>query len=986
MDSPSTSSFPSRSRTDTAVRALLGRARAGHGGALLVRAETGMGVSAVLERAASAFAAPPVRGRGRWPAPPSAPGGSVASRPAAPPGAGRLSTVPVEFPEPVVRLRGVRAEAGMPLAGLHALATRLAGPGAARELLGSSRPVDAPPATIPVLGDAVLLLLQERTRAGGPVLCCVDDVQWLDPISREVLGFVARRLGAGMPVALVMGLTGIGPGSPPDGLLGGVPEEVLLPLSDAEVETLLDRSLPEGADPAVREALAHGAAGNPGLLADLLERLSPARLTGVEPLPRPLPVDGPRLRRTEQALRSLPHPTRELLVFVAAACEVRGEAEIGVVLRAAGPAAGATGPGPDHPEEGGAGGVGSGVSPAAPAEAAGVLRREGDRWRPGGPLVWRAVRRVASPRQVREAHRALAGALQGAVDPLPRLRHLAAAADGPDPDLAARLAAEVEAEGAAAVRPPGESADALLCAAELVTDPDTRAGLLTAAAEHTWAAGRPQTARTLLERARVLPAGDVTRGRAALVLGTLQRECGVITDARESLTQAARLLGPHDPDRAGDALRIAAEAAWVAGTGSPVSPFAGAGDGSPGPRDDYGAGMAALLEGGLAAGTAPLRRVLERARRSEHSADLLRAAVVAMLLGENDLAYACASRGLAVARLRGERVLEPHALELLAYAELRCGRQGRAAAHAREGLRSALRTGQRNSAAHHHAALAMAAAIDGDPERCARHAADAEQDAGAHGLGIAATMAEWALARCDLALNRPRQAALRLGALLRNGSGRGHFALRTLALPCFIEASVLAGRPEHARPALSHLATWAAATADPQAVPQLLRCRALCAPPETAPQAFAGALEAHRGADNAFERSRTQLLHGMALRRGRRPRDAREVLRDAVIGFEQCGAGAWAERARGELRATGESDHPAGGPAPKVLGALTPQQLRVARHVAEGATNREVAVRLSVSPRTVDHHLRNVFSALGIRSRVELTRLLVDAPETPGSR
>ncbi|MCE7079121.1 LuxR family transcriptional regulator [Streptomyces sp. ST2-7A] len=984
MDSPSTSSFPSRSRTDTAVRALLDRARAGHGGALLVRAETGMGVSAVLERAASAFPVPPAGGRGRWLAHPPAARAPVGSRPAGPVAAGRLPAVVLAPPEPVVRLRGVRAETGMPLAGLHALAGRLAGPDAARELLETARPGGASPVAVPVIGDAVLLLLQERTRSAGPVLCCVDDVQWVDPVSREVLGFVARRLGAGVPVALVMGWSTIGPGTPSDVLLGGVPEETLPPLSGAEVEALLDRSLPEDADPAVREALAHEAAGNPGLLADLLERLSPARLTGAEPLPRPLSVDGPRLRRAEQGLRSLPDPTRDLLVLVAAAREVEGEAGIGAVLRAAallsgpdGPDGGRTDPDDSPP--------GDDASHFAPAEAAGVLRRDGDRLRLVGPLVWRAVRRAVSPRELRDAHLALAEALRGAADQLPRLRHLAAAAEGPDPALAGRLAAEVE--GAAAVRPPTDSADALLRAAELVTDPDNRGTLLTAAAEHTWAAGRPQAARTLLERARMLPAGDVTRGRAALVLGTLQRECGVITDARESLVQAARLLGPHDPDRAGDALRVAAEAAWVAGTGPLAMSVAGSTeDAQHAPRDDYGAGMAALLEGGLATAIVPLRRVLERARRSEQSADLLRAAVVAMLLGENNEAYVCASRGLAVARLRGERVLEPHALELLAYAELRCGRHGRAAAHAREGLRSALRTGQRNSAAHHHAALAMAAAIDGDPERCARHAADAEQDAGAHGLGIAATMAEWALARCDLALNRPRQAALRLGALLRNGPGRGHFALRTLALPCFIEATVLCGQPEHARPALKHVASWAAATADSQAVPQLLRCRALCAPPEAAPQAFARALEAHRGADNSFERSRTQLLHGMALRRGRRPRDAREVLRDALIGFEQCGAEAWAQRARGELRATGESDHPVGGPAPEVLATLTPQQLRVARHVAEGATNREVAVRLSVSPRTVDHHLRNVFSALGIRSRVELTRLLADAPDTPEPR
>ncbi|HEX5566235.1 MAG TPA: helix-turn-helix transcriptional regulator, partial [Streptomyces sp.] len=187
---------------------------------------------------------------------------------------------------------------------------------------------------------------------------------------------------------------------------------------------------------------------------------------------------------------------------------------------------------------------------------------------------------------------------------------------------------------------------------------------------------------------------------------------------------------------------------------------------------------------------------------------------------------------------------------------------------------------------------------------------------------------------------------------------------------------VLSGAPETAHGALADFTAWAAVTADPLAPAQLARCRALLAGPEAAPALFARAMEEHTRHDSDFERGRTRLLHGKALRRGRRPGAARGVLRDALIAFERCGAHGWADQARAELRATGGT---AGHQGPEVLGRLTPQQLRIARCVAEGATNREVALRLSVSPRTVDHHLRNVFAALGVRSRVELARVLTAA-------
>ncbi|KAF4407249.1 hypothetical protein GCU69_20645 [Streptomyces lycii] len=422
--------------------------------------------------------------------------------------------------------------------------------------------------------------------------------------------------------------------------------------------------------------------------------------------------------------------------------------------------------------------------------------------------------------------------------------------------------------------------------------------------------------------------------------------------------------------------------------------------------------MTAVMSGRFDDGVKPLRRVIEQAARDDDPRRLIRAGVAALVLGEVAAACELNTRALAAARVRGLATLVPKALEHLVYAELRAGRHTRAHAHALEGLRAASGAGQRNCAAHHHAALAMTAATRGDTAECEEHARAAAAVASPHGLGVAAGLATWALARADLGRGLPREALARLRPLIGPGPGCGHFALRMIAMPCLVEAAVLAGEPETARAVLPEFELWTAVTADPQALPQLTRCRALLAVADEAaageqgsaqPDGTAGsgaarsgvtengapgsgvtgsgaealfdhALELHDIADGDFERARTQLLYGKALRRKRRPGLAREHLRDALVAFERCRAGAWVEQTRAELRATGETSGAADDP--EAVRLLTPQQLRIARCVAEGATNREVAVRLSVSPRTVDHHLRNVFSALGIRSRVELARLL----------
>ncbi|MFF0567794.1 LuxR C-terminal-related transcriptional regulator [Streptomyces sp. NPDC004041] len=567
--------------------------------------------------------------------------------------------------------------------------------------------------------------------------------------------------------------------------------------------------------------------------------------------------------------------------------------------------------------------------------------------------------------------------------PLAALVQWACAAPGPDAALAARLEAAAVAPSSHA-----ERSAALARAALLSTGPALRAARFAAAAEQARLAGDPPLARALLARSGP-PAADAdpatapasAPGLAPYVHGMLALRSGPVADAREVLKAAAALLVPHDPGRARDALLGAAEAAWAAGDAVGYLDIMHSLTRTPADERlaHYRGGMSAVLEGRTAEGHAHLRRALAVAGDTGDPATLLRAGVAALVLGDVSAACRTGARALAAVRTRGPDALLPHALEHLAYAELRAGRHAGARAHALEGLHAARRTGQSNTAAHLHAVLALAASVEGPGEACAAHADAALAGAGPHGLTQAATLATWARARADLAAGRPGDAAARLAPLVGSGPGRGHFATRTLAVPCWIEAAVLDGRlPAQSRElhtAVDEFATWADRAADPGAPAQLARCRALLAPAGEADARYGEALAHHEQAGGEFERARTRLLYGLWLRRRRRTREARDPLRDALVGFQRCSARAWADRAAGELRAAGE---PAGArPDPKgdPLAGLTPQQQRIARCVAEGDTNREVARRLSLSPRTVDHHLRNVFAALGIRSRTELARL-----------
>ncbi|MEU5096991.1 LuxR C-terminal-related transcriptional regulator [Streptomyces sp. NPDC020996] len=510
--------------------------------------------------------------------------------------------------------------------------------------------------------------------------------------------------------------------------------------------------------------------------------------------------------------------------------------------------------------------------------------------------------------------------------------------------------------------------------------------------------GRPRSDRHPAARALFHADGELSQAREELRQGLLLLRDGPVADAYNSLTLAAATLASTDPAQARAACVHATAAAWSGGDRDGYLAALAALPAVPGPHDGTGAardrdspvdafwrtyrdGMHSVMNGDFARADALLRPVLNVLAARREPLDLLNAGTVALMLG--DLPTARHLLGLALAGARSGKApdLVPRILEHLAYAELREGSHHQARVHAEAGLEAAGRLRQRNVSANLSAVLALAASITGSPATVAAHAQAALRVAHAHGLRQTATLAEWAQARADLGHGHAERAAARLAPVVHAGPRRGHFGLWVLTVPCYVEAAVLAGRgadvdadtdTDHV---IDAYAVWAGMGADPQAPALLARCRALVAGDERAEELFADALARHDQVNGPFEHARTHLAYGMWLRRRRRPGEARPQLRSAVMGFEQCGADVWAEHARAELRAAGETTG-AAGPEPGPLGRLTPQQLRIARHVAQGATNREVARQLSISTRTVEYHLRNVFTQLGVRSRVDLARLL----------
>ena len=856
----------------------------------------------------------------------------------------------------VLRATGVEAESELPFAALHLLLRPARGliirlPTTQRQALRRAFGEEEGPAPDRFLvGLAVLTLLAELAEE-RPLLCLVDDVQWLDRASLDALRFAARRLAAERITMIFAGRDRREPA------VHGLPELRLSALSRADCERLLAERAGD-LSPEARDRVIEEADGNPLALLHFA-----ATLTAEQPAPlaRPLPLPRQGLtsaKRLEQSLRAaiqrLPDRTR-LLLLVAAA---EGSGNLRLCLKAAQ----ALGAGPDD---------------LAPAEQAALVEVSDDRLRFHHPLIKAAAYQDAPLARRTAAHQALADLLTGDDHADRRAWHLSAAALGPDEELSAVMAAT--GERAQARGGPAAAAAAYERAAQLTVDPELRARWLAAAAEATLDAGQLARAAATAERGSRLAVDPVLLARLASVRATVDSEQGGPAVAAHTLISAAANVVPAEPTYAASLLAKAAIEAWsggdhgalkqaaelLAGLGSAVEPRLV-------PMVAAVRGMERMAGGDPAAGLPLLRTGLP----ADPTAFTDRvtgtwAVFSALMTGDDDAACALATARVDACRSQGHIGALAHALQLLTQARILLGRHAEAAESGDEAIRIARDTGHGGRLRLVHGNLARLAAIRGEDEECRRLAALADSAVRErHGSG----WGRCALALLDLVRGRHGAAADRMAQVLDGPLGYTVIAL--FAIADYVEACARLNEPDRASAAFARFDAWATASAQPWAAAVAHRCRALLAPPDGTEAHYEAALEQHALGGRPFERARTRLLYGEWLRRARRRTDARTHLRAALEEFVALGATPWAERAGRELTATGArlvELAPHGASA--ALRVLTPQELQVARLAATGATNREIGAQLFLSPRTVGSHLYRAYPKLGVSSRAELAGL-----------
>jgi DNA-binding CsgD family transcriptional regulator len=862
---------------------------------------------------------------------------------------------------PVLRATGVESESELAFAGLHQLLRPVLGmldslPEAQADALATALGVRSGAVEDRFLVSlGALGLLAEAADERG-LLCVVDDAQWLDRPSAEALLFVARRLEAEGVVVLLAARDGDARRFEARGL----PELWLDGLAAEPAAALLAEHAGPGISSSVQERLLALGHGNPLALVELPSTLSADQLSGRDPLFEPLPLG----QGVEAAFRgrvdALDPQTQQLLLLAAA----DDGADVATVLQAAEL-------------------LGIDASSLDELEQAQLLRVDGAAVVFRHPLLRSAVYGSAAFSQREAVHLALAQALGDESNADRRAWHLAAASTAPDPAVADELersAVRARLRGGHAA-----AASALERAAQLSEDDADRSRRLLAAAEASWLGGNAQRAGPLAEQAEPFLTDPDLRARAAFVRGSYEFERGMPRDAYPVLIAAADDARERDPRMALELLVRAAEVAAFSGRSEWSSEVARLASAVPiRARDEQLfmvallEGTALLLEGQPGPGVAALERARELGEAFEHPRYVTFVAFTDTYLGDFPAAEARHSRVTAGLRAAGALGELPFALELLAAAEVWTGRFGAAAADAAEGARLARETGQDTSASFLLATLARAEAAQGREEECRAHAGEAIELAMARGLSLPGAVGLFALEVLELGLGRPEEALTHMTAILDPGSGLAHPLVALFTAPDFVEAAVRSGQPALCEPVLEGFAAWAARSPAPWPAAATARMRGLLAEGAAADEHFEEGLRRHADAALPMEHARTRLLYGEHLRRTRRRGDARPHLRAALSTFEHLGAKPWAERARGELRATGET---ARKRDPSTIDQLTPQELQIARFVSEGATNREVANKLFLSPRTVEYHLHKVFTKLGIASRGELARLLPEESE-----
>jgi DNA-binding CsgD family transcriptional regulator len=803
-----------------------------------------------------------------------------------------------------------------------------------------------------LVGLAVLSLLSD-VAGEEPLVCLVEDAQWLDCASAQILGFVARRLGA-ESVALIFAVREFSG----DRDLSGLPELVLGGLGDDDARALLASVIPWPLDEQVRDRIVAETHGNPLALLELPRGLTPAQLAGGFGLPSIAALPGRIEDSFARRLAPLPAPTRRVLLLAAA--EPLGDSA--VLARAA-----------DR--------LGIKAEATDAAEAAGLVEfcvqvtfRH--------PLVRSAIYRSASPEQRRQAHHALAEATDAQLDPDRRAWHLAQAASGPDEEVASEL--ERCAERAQARGGLAGAAAFLERSAALTLEPGRRAARALAAAGVMAQSGAFDAAQRLLATAEAGPLDGLQNAEAEALRGQIAFATNRGNEAPLLLLKAAKSFEPLD---AGLARETYLEAVWAAMFVGRLASGAGlleaaqaacAAPASPQPpraADLLLDGWATVLTQGYPAGTPTLRLALSVFRSQSLSTEeelrwLQLACRAAVDLWDDEAWEALSSRHVTLARHAGMLSELPVALNTRVGVHLNAGELAAAASMVDE---VQMIIGATGSQIVPYGAVGFAA-WQGREAPADELFEVSMEEVLRRGEGVGLTAIAWARAQLYNSLGRYAKA---LAAAEQASEHLEEQLFSTWGLVELVEAAARSGKRQRAADALERLTEATRACGTDWALGVEARSQALLSDGVVADRLYREAIDRLGRTRVRGALARAHLLYGEWLRREHRRTDARQQLRTAHQMFVTMGAEGFAERTRRELLATGET-------ARKRLvenaGQLTVQETQVAELAREALSNAEIGARLFISPRTVEYHLGKVFTKLGINSRIQLQQALPIKP------
>ncbi|WP_406757451.1 AAA family ATPase [Mycobacterium sp. SMC-15] len=850
----------------------------------------------------------------------------------------------------VIRAAGVESDMELAFAGLQQLCAPAADgidllPEPQREALAIAFGMSSGSAPDRFLVGLAVLGLLAGIAARQPVLCLIDDAQWLDRVSAQTLGFVARRLRA-EPIALVCALR-----EPVDGLTG-LPKLMLRGLADSDARAVLESALPGRIDPQVADRIVAETHGNPLALLELPRGLSAAELAGGYYRPDVVPVAGQIERHYLARVHGLPDDAQRLLLLAAA--EPVGDAAL--LLRAAGE-------------------LGLAVAALAPAEQAGLIE-VGARVRFRHPLVRSAIYRAASLEGRRDAHRALAQATDPAHDPDRRAWHRAHAAAGPEESVAAEL--ECSADRAALRGGTAAAAAFLARATELTPDPLRRGSRALGAAEAKLAVAEIDAAAALLGAAELAPLDELQRARLfrmraqlGFTRGRGSGHAATILDSVHQFFSAASHLESIDAVMAQETLLEAVSAAMYAGRAfgaqvrhhTAAALAAGVRTAPNRPADLLLLALTTRISAGCQAGLEPMRAAIAALTPNTWSWQAFPIGYEAAVhdVWDDEAWYRIAGDAVRVATDTGALAMLPIALTTRAGVHVQAGEF--AAARALIADADALTAAVGQAPVRYHA-LALAAWTGEEAE--ARVLIDAAARSGAaRGEGRITALIGYASAVLYNGLGRYQSACEGLRRVLEYED----LGLYGWNLAELVEAGARGGEQPLAAEALAQLAERATVSGTDWGLGVLARSRALLCDSATAEDHYVEAVERLGRTRIAVDLARAHLVYGEWLRREKRRGDARTQLRTAHEMFTGFGAQAFAQRSRRELQAIGDkvgTRTAAGGDV------MTPQEQQIAELAGAGLTNVEIGAQLFISAHTVEWHLRKVFAKLGIRSRREL--------------